>query len=86
MKAIGVNLVIQKIKEGTTATKGGLLLAESHREDIRYIEAKVIQVGDQVVGVKEGDSIFYDRHAGHKIEVNKETYQVIKLGDVVIVL
>lgn len=86
MKAIGVNLVIQKVKEGTTATKGGLLLAESHREDIRYIEAKVIQVGDQVAGVKEGDSIFYDRHAGHKIEVNKETYQVIKLGDVVIVL
>ena len=86
MKAIGVNLVIQKIKEGTTATKGGLLLAESHREDIRYIEAKVIQVGDQVVGVKQGDSIFYDRHAGHKIEVDKETYQVIKLGDVVIVL
>jgi chaperonin GroES len=86
MKAIGVNLVIQKVKEGTTATKGGLLLAESHREDIRYIEAKVIQVGDQVVGVKEGDSIFYDRHAGHKIEVNKETYRVIKLGDVVIVL
>lgn len=86
MKAIGVNLVIQKVKEGTTATKGGLLLAESHREDIRYIEAKVIQVGDQVVGVKRGDSIFYDRHAGHKIEVDKETYQVIKLGDVVIVL
>jgi chaperonin GroES len=86
MKAIGLNLVIQKVKEGTTATKGGLLLAESHREDIRYIEAKVIQVGDQVVGVKEGDSIFYDRHAGHKIEVDKETYQVIKLGDVVIVL
>jgi chaperonin GroES len=86
MKAIGINLVIQKVKEGTTATKGGLLLAENHRDDIRYIEAKVIQVGDQVVGVKQGDSIFYDRHAGHKIEVDKETYQVIKLGDVVIVL
>ena len=86
MKAIGINLVIQKVKEGTTATKGGLLLAENHRDDIRYIEAKVIQVGDQVVGVKQGDSIFYDRHAGHKIEVDRETYQVIKLGDVVIVL
>jgi chaperonin GroES len=86
MKAIGINLVIQKVKEGTTATKGGLLLAENHRDDIRYIEAKVIQVGDQVAGVKQGDSIFYDRHAGHKIEVDKETYQVIKLGDVVIVL
>jgi chaperonin GroES len=86
MKAVGKNLVIQKIKEGTTATKGGLLLAENQREDIRYVEAKVLHIGDEVVGVKEGDSIFFDRHAGHKIEYNKETYHIIKLGDVVVVL
>jgi co-chaperonin GroES (HSP10) len=29
MKAIGKNLIIKKQKEGTTKTKGGLLLAES---------------------------------------------------------
>lgn len=86
MRAIGNNLIIQKIKEGVTETKGGLMLAESHREDIRYIEADVIYVGDTVVGVKPGDRIFYDRHAGHKIEPDKETYHVIKLGDVVVVL
>jgi chaperonin GroES len=86
MKAIGKVLIIEKIKEGTTATKGGLLLAEKQREDIRYVEAKVLHIGDEVVGVKEGDSIFFDRHAGHKIEYNKETYHVIKLGDVVVVL
>ena len=86
MKAIGRNLVIKKTKEGTTTTKGGLMLAENQREDIRYIEAKVISVGDEVVGVKEGDSIFYDRHNGHKIEPGKETYYVIRLDDVVVVL
>ena len=86
MKAIGVNLVIQKVKEGTTATKGGLLLAENQREDIRYVEAKVLFIGDEVVGVKENDSIFFDRHAGHKIEYDKEIYHIIKLGDVVVVL
>ena len=86
MRAIGKNLIIQKIKEGTTATKGGLLLAENQREDIRYVEAKVLHVGDEVVGVKENDSIFFDRHAGHKIEYDKEIYHIIKLGDVVVVL
>ena len=39
MKAVGRNLIIQKTKEGTTKTKGGLLLAETHRDDIRYVEA-----------------------------------------------
>lgn len=86
MRAIGKFLVIEKIKEGIKETKGGLLLAEKQREDIRYIEAKVIKVGEEITGIKEGDFIFYDRHAGHKIESNNQTYHVIKLGDVVVVL
>ncbi len=86
MKAIGRNIIIKKVKEGTTKTKGGLLLAEAHKDDIRYTEAKVISIGNDVVGVKEDDSIFFDRHAGHKIEINKDFYHVIKLQDVVVVL
>lgn len=86
MRAIGKNLIIQKVKEGTKATKGGLLLAESQRDDIRYIEGTVINIGDEVVGIKEQDTIFFDRHAGHKIEHDKETYLVIKITDVVVVL
>lgn len=85
MKAIGRNLVIKKEKEGTTKTKGGLLLAENQREDIRYIKASVVSVGSQVEGISNDDVIFYDRHAGHKIEIDKKSYRVIKAQDVVIV-
>ena len=85
MKAIGRNLIISKTKEGTTKTKGGLLLAENQREDIRYVEATVISVGTEVLGVNEKDVIFYDRHAGHKIEIDKQSYRVIKAQDVVVV-
>ena len=38
MKAIGSNIIIEKLKEGTTSTKGGLFLAEAHRDDIRYVK------------------------------------------------
>ena len=86
MKAIGRNLIIEKIKEGTSKTKGGLLLAENQREEIRYTEADILSVGEQIEGLKEGDKIFFDRHAGHKIEIDKKTYHVIKAQDVVVVL
>ena len=86
MNAIGRNIIIKKLKEGVTATKGGLLLAENHREDIMYIEATVVSVGDDCAGVNKDDIIYYDRHAGHKIELDKETYHVIKIQDVVFVL
>ena len=86
MKAVGNNIIIKKLKEGTTETKGGLLLAESQREDIRYTEAKVISVGEAVQGINELDCIFFYRHAGHKIEYKKEVYHIIKNKDVVVVL
>ena len=86
MKAIGKNIIIKRVKEGTTKTKGGLLLAETHRDDIRYVEAVVVSVGEEIKGVNEGSKIFFDRHAGHKIEIEKQTYHVIKAQDVVVVL
>ena len=55
MKAIGRNIIIEKKKEGTTRTEGGLLLAENQREDIRYTEATVLSLGEQVEGLKEKD-------------------------------
>ena len=36
MKAVGKYIVIDPIKETDTTTKGGLILAENQREDIRY--------------------------------------------------
>ena len=88
MKAVGKNIIIKKLKKGTTTTKGGLLLAETQREDIRYTEATILSLGDDAsaTGLKQNDRVFFDRHAGHKIEVDKETYHVIKIQDVVVVL
>jgi len=86
MKAIGKYVVIEPIKEVDTKTKGGLILAESQREDIRYRRAKVVKPGTDVKALKKGDEIYYDKAAGFKIEIKKEEYKVIKEFDVVVVL
>ena len=86
MKALGRNVIIGKRREGTTSTKGGVRLEESHKDDIWYLKANVISVGDEVDGLNTGDVIFYDRHSGHKIELKDKSYHVIKLQDVGVVL
>ena len=55
MKAVGNNLIIQKVEENITKSEGGLLLNKNDRADIRYIEAKVISVGEEINGLKEND-------------------------------
>ena len=62
MKAVGRNLIIQAVKQGVSETKGGLLLAEKQREDIRYEEATVISAGNEVLGIKKGNIIYFDKN------------------------
>jgi|TARA_R110001599_G_scaffold339194_2_gene558641 co-chaperonin GroES (HSP10) len=86
MRAIGNNLIIKKIEESNQKTKGGLLLTEKQREDVRFQQAKVINIGDAVVAVKQNDIIYFDKAAAHRIEIEKEPYHVIRQENVVVVL
>ncbi len=86
MKAIGRNLIVSLVKQGVAETKGGLLLGEKQREDIRYNEGIVISSGDEVVGIKEQDVIYFDKNNSHQIEINKNIYTVVNMNNVVVVL
>ena len=86
MKAIGNYLVIKEVKEKPSKTKGGLLLTDKIKEDIRYKQGVVKSVGSLVQGVKADDNISYDKPAGFNVEINEEILLVIKQQDVVIVL
>tara|TARA_R100000406_G_scaffold61485_1_gene42783 strand:- start:756 stop:1016 length:261 start_codon:yes stop_codon:yes gene_type:complete len=86
MKAVGKYIVVDPVKEENKKTKGGLILTEKQREDIRYVLAKVKAVGQDVNGIETKNNIYYDKFAGTKIEIEDEEYQVIKESDVVIVL
>jgi co-chaperonin GroES (HSP10) len=79
MKAVGNNLIIQKVEENITKSEGGLLLNKNDRSDIRYIEAKIISVGDTIKGLDKGNTIFYDRHAGDLKNLNLlKHYRIIR--------
>ena len=86
MKAVGNYLVIEEVKQKPTKTKGGLLLTDKIKEDIRYRQGVVKSVGSLVQGVKADDSIYYDKHAGFNVEIDENIFLVIKQQDVVIVL
>ena len=86
MKAVGKFIVIDPVKETDVTTKGGLILAEKQREDVRYRRAKVVEPGSDVSVLKKDDEIYYDKSSGFNIEIDKEEYKVIKEFDVVIIL
>jgi len=71
---------------GFSETKGGLLLGEKQREDIRYTEGTVLSVGSDVIGINENDLIYFDKNNSHQILIGQELYNVVRMDHVVVVL
>ena len=84
MKAVNNYIVIENVKEGPKKISG-LILTEEIDSDNRYLKAKIISTGNLVEGLKDGDIVYYDKHAGHGISWKETLYHVIRSGDVVLV-
>tara|TARA_R110000737_G_scaffold13035_1_gene28940 strand:+ start:231 stop:488 length:258 start_codon:yes stop_codon:yes gene_type:complete len=84
MKAINNYIVVDKIKT-EPKTVAGLIMTDDTDVDNRYVKAKIISTGNLVEGLKDGDNIYYDKHAGHAISWKDDLYQVIQSRDVVLV-
>ena len=84
MKAINNYLVVDKIKEEQRKV-AGLIMTEDLDDDNRYLKAKVISAGNLVEAVTKGDTVYYDKHAGHGIQWQDKLYFVIRSSDIVLV-
>ena len=84
MKAINHYIIIDNIKEGPKKISG-LIMTDETDVDNRYSKGKIISTGNLVEGLKDGDTIYYDKHAGHGISWKDTLYHVIRSNDVVLV-
>ena len=84
MKAINHYIIVETIKEGPKKI-AGLIMTEEPDSDNRYLKATIISTGNLVEGLKDGDIVYYDKHAGHDISYKEKLHRVIRSGDIVLV-
>ena len=85
MKAIGKNIVIKHIDE-EVKTASGLILSGEDTNQLRYKRGVVITPGTDVLSIKEGDEIYYDKNNTYTMIIHDEQYTIIQERDVVLVL
>jgi co-chaperonin GroES (HSP10) len=84
-KAIGSFVVLEKEKEEVKNSMG-LIMTEANEKDIRYKLAKVKSVGDDVLGICNGDSVYFDSAAGSDIRINGDKLTIVHDRNIVVVL
>tara|TARA_R100000541_G_scaffold53612_1_gene61763 strand:+ start:35 stop:292 length:258 start_codon:yes stop_codon:yes gene_type:complete len=84
MKAINRYIIVKNIKTELKKV-AGLIVTDETDADNRYLKAQIISCGNLVEGLKDDDTIYYDKHAGHDISWKDTLYRVIQDRDVVLV-
>ena len=78
--------VLLKIVEAETKTASGLYIPETAQEKTQT--GTVVAIGDDkdLITVKPGDKVMYDKYAGTGIKMNEEDHLIIKMQDIIAIV
>jgi chaperonin GroES len=78
--------VLVKIKESESKTAGGIIIPQTAQEKTQT--GVVIAVGTDmdVIKVKEGDEVMYDKYAGTQIKIDGVEHLIVKMADILAIL
>ncbi len=88
---LGDKVVIKQLAaEETTAS--GIVLPGQNKEKPQQAEVIAVGPGGMIDGkevkmeVKEGDQVIYSKYSGTEVEIEKETYIIVRQSDILAIL
>lgn len=78
--------VLVKIEEGEEKTASGIYIPQTAQEKTQ--SAVVVAVGDdeEVIKVKPGDKVMYDKYAGTSVKVDGSDHLLLSMQDVLAII
>jgi len=78
--------VMVKLEKNEAKTAGGIIIPDTAQEKTQT--GTVTAVGDdkEVIKVKAGDKVMYDKYAGTQVKIDGAEYLVLKMADLIAVI
>ncbi|GHU73080.1 10 kDa chaperonin [Spirochaetia bacterium] len=78
--------VIVKLEKTEAKTAGGIIIPDTAQEKTQ--EGVVVEVGDdkEVIKVKAGQKILYDKYAGTQIKIDGNDHLILKMQDILAIV
>ena len=80
--------VMVKLEKNEAKTAGGIIIPDTAQEKTQ--QGTVISVGPgtekEVITVKAGDRVMYDKYAGTQIKIDGEEHLILKMADIIAVV
>jgi chaperonin GroES len=78
--------VMVKLEKNEAKTAGGIIIPDTAQEKTQT--GVVIAVGDDkdVITVKVGDKVMYDKYAGTQIKIDQDEHLIVKMADIIAII
>jgi chaperonin GroES len=75
--------VLVKLEKNEAKTAGGIIIPDNAQEKTQT--GVVVDVGDdkEVIKVKAGQKVMYDKYAGTQVKIDGEDHLIIKMADII---
>ena len=78
--------VMVKLEKNEAKTAGGIIIPDTAQEKTQT--GVVVEVGDdkEVIKVKAGQRVMYDKYAGTQVKIDGEEHLILKMSDIIAVV
>ncbi|MCL2380150.1 MAG: co-chaperone GroES [Treponema sp.] len=78
--------VLVKLEKGETKSAGGIIIPDTAQEKTQI--GSVVAIGDdkEVIKVKAGQKVMYDKYAGTQVKIGGEEHLILKMSDILAII
>jgi chaperonin GroES len=78
--------VMVKLEKNEAKTAGGIIIPDTAQEKTQ--QGLVVEIGDdnEVIKVKPGQKVMYDKYAGTQVKIDGEDHLILKMADIIAVV
>jgi chaperonin GroES len=78
--------VMVKLEKNEAKTAGGIIIPDTAQEKTQ--QGTVVEVGDDkdVIKVKAGQKVMYDKYAGTQVKIDGAEYLILKMSDILAII
>ncbi len=78
--------VMVKLEKNEAKTAGGIIIPDTAQEKTQ--SGVVVEIGDDkdVIKVKAGQKVMYDKYAGTQVKIDGEEYLILKMSDIIAII
>ncbi len=81
-----IDRVLIKVQESESKTAGGIIIPQTAQEKTQTGVVVAIGTDTDVIKVKEGDKVMYDKYAGTQIKIDGVEHLIVKMSDILAII